>query len=79
VRGSGESVVRGVVFPPRGSRRATIVKRDMKGDKWSGGSSARACGKYSMWESVTCESPLARGPVATLELVSIGTSLVATK
>ena len=35
--------------------------------------SARACGKHSMWESVTCGSPLARGPATTLELVSIGT------
>jgi len=34
---------------------------------------ARACGKHSTWESVTCGSPLARGPAATLELVSTRT------
>jgi hypothetical protein len=41
------------------------------------GSSARACGKYSTWESVTYRSPLARGPAATLELISTGTSVLA--
>ena len=35
--------------------------------------SARVCGKHSTLESVTCRSPLARGPVANLELVSTGT------
>jgi hypothetical protein len=67
------------VLAPRGSRRVALVKRDAKGDKWSSGSSARAHGERSTWESVTSESPLARGPAATLELVSTGTSLVATK
>ena len=37
------------------------------------GSSARACGKHSTWESVTFGSPLARGPTTNLELVSTGT------
>jgi len=37
------------------------------------GSSIRACGKHSTWESVTSGSPLARGPAATLELVSMET------
>jgi hypothetical protein len=41
--------------------------------------SARACGKHSTWERVTCGSPLARGPTTTLELISTGISLVATK
>jgi len=58
---SGEEIVRGTVLTPRGSRRATLVERDVKSDKWS------------MWESVTCGSPLARGPATTLELVSTGT------
>jgi hypothetical protein len=71
--------VRGVVLAPQEPRRATLVERDMKSDKWSGRSSARACGKHSMWESVISGSPLARGPAATLELASMGTSLVATK
>ena len=39
--------------------------------------SARACGKHSTWESVTCGSPPARAPVATLEFVSTGTSVLA--
>ena len=41
------------------------------------GSSARDCDKHSTWESVTYGSPLARGLSATLELVSMGTSLLA--
>ena len=36
VRCSGEKVVRGTVLTPQGSRRATLVERDVKGDKWSG-------------------------------------------
>ena len=56
----------------RESQRATLVERDTKGDKGPAESSARACGKYSKWESVACGSPLARGPMATLEPVSMG-------
>ena len=36
VRRSGEVFVRGIVLAPREPRRATLVKRDAKGDKWSG-------------------------------------------
>jgi len=36
VRCSREEIVRGAVLTPRGSQRATLVERDMKGDKWSG-------------------------------------------
>jgi len=38
-------------------------------------SSAIAYGKNSMWENVTCGSPLARGPVVTLKFVSMRTYL----
>jgi hypothetical protein len=40
----------GIVLAPWGSRRATLVERDAKSDKWSGGSSARARGERSTWE-----------------------------
>jgi len=33
---SGEEIVSGMVLTLRGSRRATLVERDMKSDKWSG-------------------------------------------
>jgi hypothetical protein len=46
VRGSRE----GIVLAPRRSRRATLVERDVKGDKWSSGSNARARGECSTWE-----------------------------
>ena len=36
VRCSGEVLMRGIVLAPREPRRATLVKRDAKGDKWSG-------------------------------------------
>jgi hypothetical protein len=36
VRCSGEVIVRGIVLTPRKPQRATLVKRDAKGDKWSG-------------------------------------------
>ena len=36
VRCSGEVIVRGIVLIPREPRRATLVERDTKGDKWSG-------------------------------------------
>jgi hypothetical protein len=36
VRCSGEDLVRGTMLIPREPRRATLVKRDAKGDKWSG-------------------------------------------
>jgi hypothetical protein len=36
VQCSGEEIVRGIVFAPQEPRRATLVKRDAKGDKWSG-------------------------------------------
>ena len=36
VRCSGEELVRGIMLAPRETRRATLVKRDAKGDKWSG-------------------------------------------
>ena len=32
----GEEIVRGTVLTLQGSRRATLVERDMKGDKWFG-------------------------------------------
>ena len=35
VRCSREVIVRGIVFNPREPRRATLVERDAKGDKWS--------------------------------------------
>jgi hypothetical protein len=35
VRCSGEELVRGIVLVPRKPRRATLIKRDAKGDKWS--------------------------------------------
>jgi len=36
VRCSEEEIVRVTVLTPRGSRRATLVERDVKSDKWSG-------------------------------------------
>ena len=36
VRCFGEEIVRGIVLTPREPRRATLVERDAKGDKWSG-------------------------------------------
>ena len=36
VRCSEEKLVRGVVLTSRRSRRATLVERDVKSDKWSG-------------------------------------------
>ena len=36
VRCSREEIVRGMVLTPWGLRRATLVERDVKGDKWSG-------------------------------------------
>ena len=36
VRCSEEEIVRGTVLTPRGSRRATLVERDVKSDQWSG-------------------------------------------
>jgi hypothetical protein len=78
VRCSEEGFVRGIVLAPRKPRRATLIERDVKDDKWSGRVNARACGKHSTWESVTYGSPLVRGPAATLELVSTGTSVLAT-
>ena len=36
VRCSGEVIVRGIVLTPREPRRAALVERDVKGDKWSG-------------------------------------------
>jgi hypothetical protein len=36
VRCSEEELARGIVLVPREPRRATLVKRDAKGDKWSG-------------------------------------------
>ena len=35
VRCSREEIVRGMVLTPRGSRRTTLVERDVKSDKWS--------------------------------------------
>jgi hypothetical protein len=31
---SGEEIVRGIVLTPREQRRATLVERDMKSNKW---------------------------------------------
>ena len=36
VRCSREEIVRGIVLTPWEPRRATLVKLDAKGDKWSG-------------------------------------------
>ena len=36
MRCSKEELVRGIVLAPREPRRATLVERDVKGDKWSG-------------------------------------------
>ena len=36
VRGSGEDIVRGVVLALRETRRATLVERDTKSNKWFG-------------------------------------------
>ena len=36
VRCSGEVIVRGIVLTPRESRKATLVERDVKSNKWSG-------------------------------------------
>ena len=36
VRCSGEEIVRGIVLTPREPRRATLVERDTKSNKWSG-------------------------------------------
>ena len=33
---SAEKIVRGIVLTPRELRRATLVERDAKGDRWSG-------------------------------------------
>jgi hypothetical protein len=88
------------VLAPRELRRATLVKRDAKGDKCPTGSSARAhgledphlvSGYAAPTEGLTLDSQLARnptsgciattrrprGPMATLELVSTGTSMLA--
>ena len=36
VRCSGEEFVRGIVLTPRETRRATLVERDVKSNKWFG-------------------------------------------
>ena len=36
VRCSREVIVMGIVLTPREPQRATLVERDVKGDKWSG-------------------------------------------
>ena len=36
VRCSGEEFVWGIVLTPREPRRATLVERDLKSNKWSG-------------------------------------------
>ena len=36
VRCSEEEILRGIVLTPWEPRRATLVERDAKGDKWSG-------------------------------------------
>ena len=36
VRCSREEIVRGIVLTPREPRRATLVERDVKSNKWSG-------------------------------------------
>ena len=36
VQCSGEVIVRGIVLTPLESRRATLVERDAKSNKWSG-------------------------------------------
>ena len=36
VRCSGEEIVRSIVLTPREPRRATLVERDVKSNKWSG-------------------------------------------
>jgi len=47
------------------------VRREITSDPAR--SSARAYRKHSIWESVTCRSPLVRGPTVTLELISTRT------
>ena len=37
VRCSREVIVRGIMLTPRELQRASLVERDAKGDKWSGG------------------------------------------
>ena len=37
VRCSGGGFVRGIVLTPQEPQRATLVERDVKDDKWSGG------------------------------------------
>ena len=34
VRCSGEEIVRGIVLTPREPRRATLIERDVKSNKW---------------------------------------------
>ena len=36
MRCSEEVLMRGIMLAPQGSRRATLVERDAKDDKWSG-------------------------------------------
>ena len=36
IRCSGEKIVRGAVLTLRGSRIATLVEQDVKGNEWSG-------------------------------------------
>ena len=36
VQCSGEEIVRGIVLTPREPRKAILVERDTKSDKWSG-------------------------------------------
>ena len=58
---------------PAGAAKSNFSRETRRVTSGPVGSSARACGKHSTWESVTCGSSLARGPAATLELVSTGT------
>jgi hypothetical protein len=63
---------------PAGAAKSNSSRaRRERATSGSAGSSARACSKHSSWESVTYGTPLARGFAVTLELVSTGTSMLA--
>jgi len=80
VRCSREKLMRGIVLTPWEITKSNSSRARHEGRQVVRSiQSARACGKHSTWESVTCGSPLARGPAATMELVSTRTSLMATK
>ena len=78
VRCCGKELCEGHCARPMGAEKSNSSRARREGRQvvWPC-QSARACGKHSTWESMTCGSPLARGPMATLELVLTGTSVLA--